>query len=77
MDKMRALNPEDLEKVIGGATETPAVGNKSYAEFCNAWNALGLSAVYPGNSEMEKQYNSWVNSGSPDSAYDFLLPLTK
>ena len=76
MDKMKALTPEDLENVIGGASDPVTVG-KSYSEFCNAWNSLGLASVYPGNSELEKQYNKWITSGSPDSAYDFLLPLTK
>ena len=76
MEKMRALSPEDLEKVIGGASEPNIPNQYDYKEFCDAWNVLGLSATDPTGSKRDAAYKKWVNSKSMDSAYDYLLQFS-
>ena len=78
MDKMKALNMDELEAVNGGAT-SPAGNNESQdkkLEFQNAWNSLGLSPAYS-NDFMETKYKEWVQNGYQPSAFDFLISLSK
>lgn len=77
MDKKNALNLSELEKVSGGVSSGNNNNTDRHAEFKSAWDSMGLSATYPGNSEMEKQYKKWEEEGFTVSAFDFLMPLTK
>ena len=77
MDKIRALNPEDLENVTGGVNETPGNDNISRSEFDAAWKSLNLDQVYPDASEKERQYVIWCSTASSENALDFLMSLTK
>ncbi len=77
MEKMRALNPDELDKVSGGAMGGSSPQEDRRQEFESAWNSLGLSGIYNDNAKKEEEYNKWKNSGFMGSAFDFLLPLTK
>jgi len=77
MDKKNALDFSELEKVSGGVSSGNDNNTDRHAEFKNAWDSMGLSGIYPGNAEMEKQYKKWEEEGFQVSAFDFLMPLTK
>lgn len=72
MKNMRALKPEELEMVSGGASNEPV---DRHPEFVNAWRALGLSEIYGEDSKMEEKYKEWESSLFGDSAFDFLLSM--
>ena len=77
MNKMNELNLMELENVSGGVSAGDDKTVDRHAEFKNAWDSMGLSAVYPGNDAMEKQYKKWEEEGFAGSAFEFLMPLTK
>ncbi len=77
MDKKNALDFSELEKVSGGVSSGNDNNTDRHAEFKSAWESTGLSGIYPGNAEMEKQYKKWEEEGFLVSAFDFLMPLTK
>lgn len=74
MEKMKALKPEELEMVSGGASNEP---EDRHPEFVNAWRALGLSEAYGEGPKMEEKYKEWEKSLFQGSAYDFLLDMTR
>ncbi len=74
MEKIKALNPEELESVSGG-TELGNNDEDREAEFNAAWDSLGLDKK---SGTMKKEYENWKNAGfNPPSAFDYLLTLTK
>ena len=77
MDKNKALKLDELENVSGGVTGGETDNKEKRGEFESAWSSLGLAGIYPGETKKNEQYANWAAGGFTESAYDFLLPMTK
>ena len=74
MEKLKALNMEELENVSGGSELESNNENKNLLnEFKTAWNSLGLK-----NDEIaiRNEYKKWAQNNFTPDAYNYLQSLT-